>query len=183
MKGRPLYLAGESYAGVYIPTLAAEIGKRFHDTSVVNLHGMWVTDPCTDNKAQFGALDLNPDFAFRKDLISKDTYETLTNPSHSCFTGRTPVGDYIKNTTSEACKKAWRLYDIATSGVGDAVHPKEVGGMGPLDIDPLDAYGPATEVCYETYLTREDVRAAFHASSSPNKVYHLNLAITATTID
>ena len=47
-------MTGESYAGVYIPTLAYEI--LFH-SSLTNLKGVMVGDPCTDNDAQNDAMD------------------------------------------------------------------------------------------------------------------------------
>ena len=37
-------------AGVYIPTLARELLRS--TSGAVNLSGLWVTDPCTDNEAQ-----------------------------------------------------------------------------------------------------------------------------------
>ena len=51
---RPLYIAGESYAGVYGPTLARRLLQRA--SPAINLRGLWVTDPCTDNAAQAGCL-------------------------------------------------------------------------------------------------------------------------------
>lgn len=56
------YITGESYAGVYIPTLAERIlssnrqigsgsGRR------INLVGLAVGDPCTDNEAQAQSMD------------------------------------------------------------------------------------------------------------------------------
>eukprot|EP00933_Yihiella_yeosuensis_P005917 TRINITY_DN110528_c0_g1_i1.p1 TRINITY_DN110528_c0_g1~~TRINITY_DN110528_c0_g1_i1.p1 ORF type:complete len:572 (+),score=100.70 TRINITY_DN110528_c0_g1_i1:62-1777(+) len=174
MKGRPLYLTGESYAGVYIPTLAEEILNRMENTDVVNLHGLWVTDPCTDNKAQFGQLDLGVDFAHRKGLISQDVYHALSDESKGCFSGRTHVGDRIRRVESNLCRRAWRLYDLATAGIGDAVHPQPVPGL-PLYIDPLNAVGPTGGADIPGYLNRADVRKALHADLSPNKVYHLEL--------
>jgi len=175
--GRSTAVPGESYAGVYIPTLAAAMVEHFQDTSVVNLHGMWVTDPCTDNKAQFGWIDLSVSFCYQKGLISKEVYDALSDPAHGCFDGRTPVGDRIRKTGSLECKRSWRLYDIATAGIGDAVQPPEVPGL-PMYIDPLNAYGPAEPANAADpaeYFSRADVRAALHATSSPNKVYHLEL--------
>jgi len=174
MAGRPLYLVGESYAGVYIPTLAAAMLDHFADTSIVNLHGLWVTDPCMDNKAQFGWLDLSVDFSYRKGLISQDVYQVLTDPVQGCTSGRTAVGDRIRRAETQACRRAWRLYDLATAGVGDAVHPREVPGL-PMYIDPLNAIGPVGGADIPGYLGRADVRKALHATLSPNRVYHLEL--------
>jgi len=121
LAGRPLYILGESYAGVYIPTLAKAIFGRQNDTSVINLNGLWVTDPCTDNEAQFGWLDLGVDFAYHKGLISGVVYDILSGDT--CNSGRTKVGDRIRFTKTNECSRAWRLYDMATAGIGDAVHP------------------------------------------------------------
>lgn len=174
MAGRPLYLAGESYAGVYIPTLAAAMFEHFQDTRVVNLHGLWVTDPCTDNRAQFGWLDLGVDFSYQKGIISQDVYETLTTEQLGCSSGRTLVGDRRRQTETEVCRSAWRLYDLATAGIGDSIHPQEVPGL-PMYIDPLFAVGPSGGADLQGYLNRADVRAALHATLSPNRVYHLEL--------
>jgi len=175
MAGRPLYLAGESYAGVYIPTLAIAIVNHFADTSIANLKGLWVTDPCTSNKEQFGWLDMSPTFAYQKGLISPEVYATLTNASNGCFTGRTEVGDLIRSNATSACKLAWRLYDLALAGLGDAVHPPSIPGLKGLYIDPLNAYGPAGGPDLGGYLNATPTRKALHAEASPNKFYHVEL--------
>ena len=43
------YITGESYAGVYVPTLVKEI---LDNAPEINIKGMAVGDPCTDNQAQ-----------------------------------------------------------------------------------------------------------------------------------
>mmetsp|Transcript_32446 Transcript_32446/g.71234 ORF Transcript_32446/g.71234 Transcript_32446/m.71234 type:complete len:629 (-) Transcript_32446:162-2048(-) len=48
------FITGESYAGVYIPTLTKEILDNAPD---INLVGIAVGDPCTDNKAQSDSMD------------------------------------------------------------------------------------------------------------------------------
>jgi hypothetical protein len=170
-QGRPLYLAGESYAGVYIPTLAAALLDAFEDTSIANLSGLWATDPCTSNLAQYGWLDLGVQFAYEKALISKGTHDVLVG---SCANGRTKVGDLVRRTDSDACRKAWRLYDVALAGIGDAVHPAGIFNL-PLYVDPLNAFGPSGGADMEGYIGRSDVREALHATASPNKVYHLGI--------
>lgn len=185
LAGRPLYLLGESYAGVYLPTLAQELLKRHNDTSLVNLHGVWATDPCTDNEAQFGWLDLGVDFAYQKGLIARDVYEVLTgsgstssgkesiSSSNGCVASRTKVGDRVRLTDSKACRRAWRIYDLATSGIGDAVHPSPIPGL-PLYIDPLNAYGISGGPDLQGYLGSAAIRGALPgASQSPNIPYLL----------
>lgn len=55
-----LFIAGESYAGVYVPTLARAVlaGNRRGDTPRINLWGIAVGDPCTDNDSQSDSLDV-----------------------------------------------------------------------------------------------------------------------------
>jgi len=50
------FITGESYAGVYIPTLTKEILDHASDS--VNLKGIAVGDPCTDNTVIYLQLDL-----------------------------------------------------------------------------------------------------------------------------
>ena len=55
------FITGESYAGVYSPTLAAEIvaGNAVGSAAAkINLVGMAVGDPCTDNAAQRDSMDM-----------------------------------------------------------------------------------------------------------------------------
>lgn len=168
LASRPLYLAGESYAGVYIPTLARELLR----TSVGQLRGLWVTDPCTDNVAQAGWLDLGVSFAFQKGLIDLETRTALM--SSECSSGTTKVGDRVRVLATNACRRAWRLYDLGTAGIGNAVHPPEIPGV-PLYIDPLSALGPSGGPDLAGYFNRPDVRAALNATQSPNAAYHLEL--------
>ncbi|KAJ1637583.1 serine carboxypeptidase-domain-containing protein [Pavlovales sp. CCMP2436] len=51
-----LWLTGESYAGVYVPTLAKELLE--HADRVVPLAGLAVGDPCTDNECQADSMDM-----------------------------------------------------------------------------------------------------------------------------
>eukprot|EP00392_Amoebophrya_sp_AT5.2_P009990 g10021.t1 len=55
LAGNPFFITGESYAGVYIPTLAKEIID--HAGGKVPLVGLAVGDPCTDNVAQKDSMD------------------------------------------------------------------------------------------------------------------------------
>jgi len=51
------YIAGESYAGVYIPTLSKELLTNAKAIEHVPLRGILVGDPCTDNDAQNDSMD------------------------------------------------------------------------------------------------------------------------------
>ena len=124
LAANPVFLAGESYAGVYLPTLAQAI---LHDEPKVDLRGVWVTDPCTDNAAQSGYLDIGVRFSCDKGLITPELRDTLL--AKPCTTGTTQVGDLVRGNSTAACRAAWRLYDIATAGVGDAVHPTAINGL------------------------------------------------------
>jgi len=173
LKGRPLFLTGESYAGVYGPTLAQAILEHFDDTSQVNLSGMWLTDPCIDNGAQYGWLDFSPDFLFQSGLIDAPLHQTLTGGE--CDKGRTPVGDRLRKVESKACRAAWRLYDIAVAGIGDSVHPERNPiPFLPMYIDPLNAIGPSGGPNTPAFLA--SLRGALPgASQSKNQKYQIEI--------
>ena len=60
LKANEFYIAGESYAGVYVPTLAMEIvehNEKFPEKKI-NLVGINTADPCTSNKEQRDSMDM-----------------------------------------------------------------------------------------------------------------------------
>lgn len=87
---QPLFLAGEGYAGHYIPMLALRIHNGNIGTNFINLQGFMIGNPVTDER-----IDSDTFFRYMYShvLISKDAYEqvqtycvgmTPTNSSKEC---------------------------------------------------------------------------------------------------
>ncbi|KAK3267646.1 hypothetical protein CYMTET_23810 [Cymbomonas tetramitiformis] len=55
LRRNPFYIVGESYAGVYIPTLSKQILD--HASKDFSFQGIAVGDPCTDMKSQSDSMD------------------------------------------------------------------------------------------------------------------------------
>ncbi|XP_048430042.1 serine carboxypeptidase-like 20 isoform X2 [Pyrus x bretschneideri] len=72
----PFFIAGESYAGVYVPTLSSEVVKGIDAgvTPVLNFKGYLVGNGVTDDKFDGNAL---VPFAHGMGLISDDLYEEV----------------------------------------------------------------------------------------------------------
>eukprot|EP01063_Lacrimia_lanifica_P013775 TRINITY_DN2037_c1_g3_i1.p1 TRINITY_DN2037_c1_g3~~TRINITY_DN2037_c1_g3_i1.p1 ORF type:complete len:566 (+),score=224.34 TRINITY_DN2037_c1_g3_i1:57-1754(+) len=70
------FIAGESYAGVYVPTLAKELLD--HAKGVVNLKGLSVGDPCTDNTAQKDSMDMLW-YAHKYGFVPEQDFDLLWN--------------------------------------------------------------------------------------------------------
>ena len=73
LKDRQFYITGESYAGIYIPYLAAEILEDKSTTDKINLAGILIgnalTDPLVDYDRSLA------EFGFWRGLISIETYD------------------------------------------------------------------------------------------------------------
>ncbi|KAF3323736.1 serine carboxypeptidase 1-like protein [Carex littledalei] len=89
----PFYISGESYAGVYIPTLAAEVVKGITEgvKPVINFKGYLIGNGFTDMK--YDGNSFVP-FAHGMGLISEDMYEEV----HTVC-----AGSYYMNA-NEACQ-------------------------------------------------------------------------------
>jgi serine carboxypeptidase-like clade I len=74
-KQNDLFITGESYAGVYIPTLAKEI---LDNAPELPLRGLAVGDPCTDNTAQADSMDALW-YSYKYGLVDEAVYDMLWN--------------------------------------------------------------------------------------------------------
>lgn len=69
------FITGESYAGVYIPTLSKEI---LDNAPEINLVGIAVGDPCTDNTAQQDSMD-SLWYGHKYGLVDDQIFDQLWN--------------------------------------------------------------------------------------------------------
>ncbi|KAJ4833227.1 Serine carboxypeptidase-like 20 [Turnera subulata] len=110
----PFFIAGESYAGVYVPTLSYEVVKGIDAGAkpVLNLKGYLVgngvTDPVFDGNA------LVP-FAHGMGLISDDLYEEVTKECSGNF--YQPLGDNCESKLAKVDE------DIAGLNIYDILEP------------------------------------------------------------
>ncbi|XP_039155655.1 serine carboxypeptidase-like 20 [Eucalyptus grandis] len=88
----PFYISGESYAGIYVPTLASEVvkGIQIGKTPLINFKGYMIGNGVTDEKFDGNAL---VPFAFGMGLISSDIYEAC----------QTTCGGKFYDPPSETC--------------------------------------------------------------------------------
>jgi carboxypeptidase C (cathepsin A) len=70
------YIAGESYAGVYIPTLSRQLLTNKAASEHVPLKGVLVGDPCTDNAAQKDSMD-SMWYSQKYGLMDNEVYDVL----------------------------------------------------------------------------------------------------------
>ena len=73
LKGRDFYVSGESYAGIFIPHLAAEILEDKSTTNKVNLKGIMIGNALTDPLVDYDRSLV--EFGFWRGIISIETYD------------------------------------------------------------------------------------------------------------
>jgi len=81
---RPVYMSGESYAGRYIPNIAAYIMRS--KNLKINLKGMAIGNPSTERLIQMASL---PFYLYENKIISKFTYVLLRLTALLCQVGIT----------------------------------------------------------------------------------------------
>ncbi|OQU78933.1 hypothetical protein SORBI_3008G073700 [Sorghum bicolor] len=103
----PFYIAGESYAGVYIPTLANEVVKGIHkgDNPVINFKGYMVGNGVCDSAFDGNAL---VPFAHGMGLISNDIYKQANTACQ---------GNYWNYSDSGECTEAVSKVDTVINGL------------------------------------------------------------------
>ncbi|KAF5726551.1 putative serine carboxypeptidase [Tripterygium wilfordii] len=102
----PFFITGESYAGVYVPTLAYEVAKGIDAGTkpILNFKGYMVGNGVTDEVFDGNAL---VPFVHGMGLISDDLFEEVTNECK---------GNYY-NPLSETCESQLAKVDMAVEGL------------------------------------------------------------------
>lgn len=75
-KGREFYVAGESYGGHYVPQLATviEFVNELHDSTVINLRGIFVGNPYLD---EYKNVEGNLEFLWTHGVISDEVWVNI----------------------------------------------------------------------------------------------------------
>lgn len=177
------YITGESYAGVYIPTLTAEILERAPE---INIQGIAVGDPCTDTKSQSESMDMLW-YAHKHGLVPDADYDFLRNNCSHRYpnflsqghwrreSGRwaaaVPVnGPLLDASLEQSCKIAHRRFVATTSrGLSQSWDGSYINELDLFaDAAALDWDLPGTLNYYHAqWMRREDVRKALHVESAP----------------
>uniref|UniRef100_A0A0A9DFB8 Carboxypeptidase n=1 Tax=Arundo donax TaxID=35708 RepID=A0A0A9DFB8_ARUDO len=102
----PFYIAGESYAGVYVPTLSHEVVKGIHEgvKPTINFKGYMVGNGVCDTVFDGNAL---VPFAHGMGLISEDIYKEANTACQ---------GNYW-NASSDKCENALSKVDMEIDGL------------------------------------------------------------------
>ena len=171
------YITGESYAGVYVPTLVKEI---LDNAPEINMMGMAVGDPCTDNTAQKDSMDMIW-YGHKNGFVAEAVFDTLWN---KCG-GRHPVkfmedatstatatkGDMIMEGKSIECIVAQRKYLTSTSkGFSQTWLNDYINNLDLFSPSAVVSFNQAGSLNYQlaTWMMRDDVKKALHVETSPN---------------
>jgi serine carboxypeptidase-like clade I len=131
-RSNPFFITGESYAGVYVPTLTYELIQynrqaAQHNETVVNLKGIAVGDPCTDNEAQADSMDALW-YGNKYGLVDDQIFDVLWNTCEiriptALRTGRVQIrhssnvqNSYLRNRKKELQQqiKAYALRQLSS---------------------------------------------------------------------
>lgn len=157
---RPLFLTGESHAGHYIPSMAAYIQRQNAKVSptdlIISLEGVALGNPWTDPANQYDPSEFARGFG----LISQGQRNKLEVLDAECqkllkagrFNQRvcfSLLDDVVDSTSTQSSHKVL-MYDARRF------------------VHSTSQFPPGHEAV-ETYLNRQDVKEAIHATGTPQR--------------
>uniref|UniRef100_A0A453L0F2 Carboxypeptidase n=1 Tax=Aegilops tauschii subsp. strangulata TaxID=200361 RepID=A0A453L0F2_AEGTS len=155
-KGRVFYISGESFAGHYVPELAATIllHNTYNNRTIINLQGILVGNPYLDaNRNIKGAIN----YYWTHAVMSDEVYANITK---NCDF------DSVDGTfTNAACNGAVDGFSAGNIDGYDIYAPVCIdepnGGYHPSGY--LPGYDPCSDYPTHAYLNDPAVQMAFHA--------------------
>ncbi|XP_028104816.1 serine carboxypeptidase-like 31 [Camellia sinensis] len=173
-RSRIFYVAGESYAGKYVPELAELIlDKNKEPTLLINLKGILLGNPETCDAEDWKGL---VDYAWSHAVVSDETHETIR-----MFCDFNSNNTWSNNDCSQAVDEVLRQYkeiDIyslytsvcignSTSSGGSEQTSLQVMFRSTSKMMPriMGGYDPCLDEYATTYYNRPDVQKALHVSN------------------
>ncbi|GAV83863.1 Peptidase_S10 domain-containing protein [Cephalotus follicularis] len=169
-KNRNFYIAGESYAGKYVPELAELIHDRNNDPSLfIDLKGILLGNPETSDAEDWRGL---VDYAWSHAVISDETHNIINktcdfnskNPwsNEECSDAVGVVLDQYKHIDIYSIYTSVCITDSAGSnGKSMQVMMKSTSKMMPRIMGGFD---PCLDDYAKTFYNRPDVQKALHVS-------------------
>ncbi|GJW86821.1 serine carboxypeptidase-like protein 31 [Tanacetum coccineum] len=170
---RTFYIAGESYAGKYVPELAALIHEKNSDepTQFINLKGILLGNPETSDAEDWQGMI---DYAWSHAVISDQTYKTVRE-SCDFNSNDTWSNDHCSDAVDEVLKNYNKIdmYSLYTSVcLGDlanaekkskqVVFKKSTSKMMPRI---MGGYDLCRDDYVKSYYNTPDVQKALHVSN------------------
>jgi len=175
---KPLYLSGESYAGVYIPTFAREI---VDGDNAINLQGFAVGDACTGTEVLCGDTGQGPwwdvTFMYGHGQFSIKTYDAIIDTCTMAklkYPGADGLSDQCNDLLATMADEIggyydYALYDDCTYQNGLLKSPYLAHLQWRLgDGGALNDYTCGSGEAMEYYVTVPEVRDALHVSQDSN---------------
>ncbi|KAL1550570.1 Serine carboxypeptidase-like 34, variant 2 [Salvia divinorum] len=175
-KSHEFYIAGESYAGHYVPQLAEliiEKNKKASEDDHINLKGILIGNAAIDSETdQKGLID----YAWHHAVISDKLYEEIRK---KCNFKLQNVSDDCNNALNKYFEvyKIIDMYSLYTPNCVDSNYtsiskpyshfkdgvPKYISHIG-IHGRALAGYDPCASVYTKNYFNRADVQQALHAN-------------------
>jgi serine carboxypeptidase-like clade 1 len=188
LRSNDFFITGESYAGVYIPTLTKQILDHAPE---INIKGIAVGDPCTDTPSQAQSMDMLW-YAHKHGFVIDADYEFLWNNCSHRYPAFLARGSWQReegrwaaapppkrsaltdSVLEQTCTIAHRRFLATTSkGISQGWDNAYINELDLFtDAAALDWTLPGTENYYNAqYLNRADVRKALHVENAPAKTW------------
>mgnify|MGYP002803544019 FL=1 len=180
-KKNNFFITGESYAGVYIPTLTNEI---LENAPEIKMTGIAVGDPCTDWPSQHESMDMLW-YAHKHGFVPDEDFDFLWN---NCSTRQPPFvsqgfwrrqgGEWMSRlqgapqVLDDKCKMAHRKFLATTSrGLSQSWKKAYINELDLFsDSSSLDWTVPKTlDFFTAQWMNRDDVKKALHVEDAPAK--------------
>ncbi|KAI3326852.1 alpha/beta-hydrolase [Xylariaceae sp. AK1471] len=178
LQGYKIYIAGESYAGAYIPYIASAMLDT-NDTTYYNLSGILLYDPVIgdgivqDSVTTVPFIDYHHNLFTFNNTFSQHIHELHESCGFAAFQDKYltypppgPQPSDLNSTVSEECKGLWGLVTDNVLSVNPCFDIYEVSTTCPLLWDVLGFPGSITyspDGSGPLYFDREDVKRAIHA--------------------
>ncbi|KAI1250268.1 hypothetical protein MGN70_007321 [Eutypa lata] len=180
MQGYTVYIAGESYAGLYCPYIASAMLDK-NDTTYYNMSGLMIYDPVLGNDIVQESTTTVPFVDYHHNLMTfNDSFSDYIHEQHeSCgfadynakYLTYPPPGpqpsDYT-STVSEECVGLWETVLNEMMSVNPCFDVYQVATTCPLLWDVLGFPGSLGYLPEgaELYFNRTDVKRAIHADET-----------------